>query len=289
MKKLTTITTVIICIIIVFTSSAVSYAVNTESESYKTLLEHGLSEDYINNLTDTMIDKMAETIKKESDPEYVSDYDLLVSVGIPEEFISDLTESALKQIKSALGDSKVSTLDYQSESAISNSNSDLPVKTLSVQLTDKSGKSVVGETVCIYWEWPINKPLIRTEDFITVSWNKDTFCYNADSFYAEDYRRNDLNDKWTVSDSYTELSRISLNSLGHWTKLYTTKNQVGGFIIFSLLPTHPINSETDYDRDVDIVYTHETKITLTVVLCIIFILLVLSAVWIITEIRKRRK
>jgi len=289
MKTLKALTSIIICIIIVFTSSAVSYAVNTESESYKILLEHGFSEDYINNLTDTMIDKMAETIKKESDPEYVSDYDWLVSVGIPEEFISGLTESALKQIKSALGDSKVSTLDYQSESAISNSNSDLPVKTLSVQLTDKSDKSVVGETVCIYWEWPINKPLIRTEDFITASWNKDTFCYNADSFYAEDYRRNDLNDKWTVSDSYKELSRISLNSLGHWTKLYTTKNQVGGFIIFSLLPTHPINSETDYDRDVDIVYTHETKTTLTVVLCIIFILLILSAVWIITEVRKRRK
>lgn len=287
MKKLKTITTVIICIIVLFTSSAVSYAVNTENESYKILLEHGFSEDYINNLTDTMIDKMAETIKKESNPEYVSDYDWLVSVGLPEEFIGNLTESSLKQIKSALGDSKVSALDYQSESATSNS--DLPVKTLSVQLTDKRGKSVVGETVCIYWEWPINKPLIRTEDFITASWNKDTFCYNADSFYAEDYRRNDLNDKWTVSDSYKELSRISLNSLGHWTKLYTTKNQVGGFIIFSLLPTHPINSETDYDRDVDIVYNHETKTTLIVVLCIIFILLVLSAVWIITEVRKRRK
>lgn len=287
MKKLKTITTVIICIIVLFTSSAVSYAVNTENESYKILLEHGFSEEYINNLTDTMIEKMAETIKKESNPEYVSDYDRLVSVGLPEEFIGNLTESSLKQIKSALGDSKVSALDYQSESATGNS--DLPVKTLSIQLTDKRGKSVVGETVCIYWEWPINKPLIRTEDFITASWNKDTFCYNADSFYAEDYRRNDLNDKWTVSDSYKELSRISLNSLGHWTKLYTTKNQVGGFIIFSLLPTHPINSETDYDRDVDIVYNHETKITLTVVLCIIFILLVLSAVWIITEVRKRRK
>lgn len=288
MKKLKTLISVTICII-VFTSSAVSYAVNTESESYKILLEHGFSEDYINNLTDTMIDKMAEKIKKESDPEYVSDYDWLISVGIPEEFIDDLPESALKQIKSALGDSRVSTLDYQSESAISNSNSDLPVKTLSVQLTDKSGKSVVGEAVCIYWEWPINKPLIRSEDFITVSWNKDIFCYNADSFYAEDYRRNDPSDKWTVSDSYTELSRISLNSLGHWTKLYTTKKQVGGFIIFSLLPTHPINSENDYDRDLDIVYNHETKITLTVVLCISFILLVLSAMWIITEVRKHRK
>lgn len=288
MKKLKTLISVTICII-VFTSSAVSYAVNTESESYKILLEHGFSEDYINNLTDTMIDKMAEKIKKESDPEYVSDYDWLISVGIPEEFIDDLPESALKQIKSALGDSKISTLDYQSESAINNSNSDLPVKTLSVQLTDKSGKSVVGEAVCIYWEWPINKPLIRAEDFITVSWNKDIFCYNADSFYAEDYRRNDPSDRWTVSDSYTELSRISLNSLGHWTKLYTTKKQVGGFIIFSLLPTHPINSENDYDRDMDIVYNHETKITLTVVLCIIFILLILSAVWIITEVRKHRK
>ncbi len=287
MKKLKTITTVIICIIIVFTSSAVSYAANAESENYKILIEHGFTEDYINSLTDTMIDKMAETIKKESDPEYVTDYDWLVSLDLPEDFINSLSESSLKKIRVALGDSKLSSIDYNTGSEANNS--DVIVKKLSVQLTDKKDGSVASETVCIYWEWRINKPLVREEDYIEANWNKDIFCYNADSFYAEDYKRNNTGDKWTVSENYTELSRVSLNNLGHWAKIYGSKKQVGGFMIFSLLPTHPIDTKTDYDRDVDIIYTHETKTTLTIALCIIFILLVLSTIWIITEIRKRRK
>lgn len=287
MKKLKAFIGIIICVFIVFSVSAVSYAVNIESESYKILLEHGFTEDYINSLTDTMIDKMAETIKKESDPEYVNDYDYLLSLGIPEAFIKELTESSLKQIRMTLEGSKVNSLDYESEATVRDSG--LPVKTLSLQLTDESGKSVTGETVCVYWEWPVNNPLIRAEDYISASWSKDVFCYDTDTFYAEDYRRNSTDEAWAVSDSYSSLARSSLNSIGHWTKLYTVKKQVGGFMIFSLLPTHPIDSEEDYDRNVDITYTHETKTTLTAALCIVFILLSLSAVWIITEIRKRRK
>ena len=63
----------------------------------------------------------------------------------------------------------------------------------------------------------------------------------------------------------------------------------GGFMIFSLVPTQPIDSTTEYDRDIDIEYTHETKNTSTISMFIIFIVLVLSAIWIITEIKKRRK
>lgn len=287
MKKLKALTSIIICILIVFSSAAVSYAVNTESESYKSLLEHGFTEDYINTLTDSMIDKMAETIKEKSNSEFVNDYDWLISIGLPEEFINNLSDSSLKKIRTALGDCKISDIDYSTEAETNNS--DVIIKKLSVQLTDKNDCSVAGETVCVYWEWTINKPLIRGEDYISAKWNKDIFCYNPDSFYAEDYKRNDLSDNWTVSDSYSTLARSSLNSLGHWTKIFGTKKQAGGFMIFSLNPTHPIDSETDYDRDVAIVYTHETKTTLTAALCIVFLLLVLSSVWIITEIRKRKK
>jgi len=264
-------------------------AENPSDENRRLLIEHGFTADYLNGLTDSTINKMVAQIKKVSDPEHVSDYDFLLSLGIPEEFIGNLPESALKQIKSALEGNNVSALDYKSEAVISNINSDVPIKALSVQLTDKSGKSVVGETVCIYWEWPVNKPLIRDEDFISVRWNKDVFCYDVDSFYAEDYRRNSESDIWTVSDSYSVLARSALNSIGHWTKLYTTKKQVGGFMIFNLSPTHPISSDLDYDRGVYIDYTHETKTASTVAVCTIFLLLVLSALWIVTKIRKRKK
>ncbi len=287
MKKMKALISVIICIIIVFTTSAVSYAVNTEGESYKILLEHGFSEDYINNLTDTMIDKMAETIKEESDPEYITDYALLVSYGLPEELIKNLTDSSLKKLRDALEGNKISAVDYTAENETNNS--DVTVKKLSVQLYDKNSSTVNGEVVCIYWEWATNKPLIREEDYITASWNKDIFCYNADSFYAEDFSRDNTTEKWSVSESYSTLAHISHSSIGHWTTVFGAKKQAGGVAIFSLSPTQPINAEEDYDRKIDITYTHETKTTLTVALCVIFLLLSLSAVWIITEIRKRRK
>ncbi len=289
MKSFKLTATIIISIIIMFSTISTAFCVNTNNENYEILLEHGFTEDYLDSLTDSMLNKMVTQIKKVSDPEYISDYDWLLSVGLPEEFIGNLPESALKQIKSALNGSNISALDYKSEAVSSNINSDVPIKTLSVQLTDNSGKSVVGETVCIYWEWPVNKPLIRDEDFISVRWNRDVFCYDADSFYAEDYRRNNPADNWTVSDNYSVLARSSLDSLGHWTKLYTTKKQIGGFIIFSLTPTHPIASDLDYDRSVYIDYTHEAETVSTVALSIVFVLLALSALCIVTKIRKRKK
>ena len=287
MKKLKALTGMIICILIIFSLSATIYAVNEESDDYKLLLEQGYEEDYINNLTDTMIAKMAETIRETSDPEYINDYDLLISKGIPAEFINSLTESSLKKLRTALGDNEIAHLDYSTGNE--KNNTDVTVKKLSVQLIDNKNSYVKGEVVCAYWEWKINTPLIREEDYISAKWNQEVYCYDSDSFYAEDYRRNNVLDSWKTSDSYDTLASVTLNSLGHWAKTYGVKKQIGGFMIFSLVPTQPVDCATDYDRDIDIEYTHETKTTSTISMFIVFILLVLSAIWIITEIKKRRR
>lgn len=287
MKKIKALISVIICIIIVSLSSVISFAVDTENANYKLLLEYGYEEDYLDNLTDTMIDKMAETIKKASDYEFVNDYEWLLSNGLPEEFINNLAESSLARIRSTIGANKILGVDYSTEAETNNN--DVIVKKLSLQLVDNADSSVIGEIVCSYWEWTINKPLIREEDYISVKWNKDVFCYDSDSFYAEDYRRNNVGDKWIVSDSYTTLARASIDSLGHWTKNYGTKKQVGGFMIFSLAPTEPIDSAVNYDRNIDIEYTHETETTFTIIVFIIFVFLILSVICIIIKLRKRKK
>ena len=287
MKKIKALISIIMCILIVFLSSVVSFAANTESANYKLLLEHGYEEDYLDNFTDTMIDKMAETIKKDSDPEFVNDYEWLLSIGIPEEFINNLAESSLTRIRSTIGDNKISGVDYSAEAETNNN--DVIVKKLSFQLIDNADSSVIGENVCVYWEWAINKPLIREEDYISAKWNKDIFCYDSDSFYAEDYRRNNVGDKWIVSDNYTTLARSSVDSLGHWAKNYGTKKQVGGFMVFSLSPTEPIDTGVSYDRNIDIEYSHETKTTFTIVVFIIFVFLILSVICIIIKLKKRKK
>ena len=287
MKKIKALISTIMCILMVFLSSVVSFAANTESANYKFLLEYGYEAGYLDNLTDTMIDKMAETIKKVSDSEFVNDYDWLLFVGIPEEFINNLAESSLAKIRAAIGDNKISGVDYSTDQETNDN--DVIVKKLSFQLVDNTDSTVIGEIICAYWEWKINKPLIREEDYISVEWNKDVLCYESDSFYAEDYRRNNVSDNWSVSDKYTTLASLSLNELGHWTEIYGTKKQVGGFMIFSLSPTEPINSEYSYDRNIDIEYTHETNTTFTIVLFIIIVFIILSAICIIIKLRKRKR
>lgn len=287
MKKLKALSAILICILIILTSSASAYAANPDSDSYKLLLEFGYEENYLENLTDTMLDKMAETVKKASDSEYISDYDWLISVGVPEEFIDSLTESSLKKIRAYLSVGKVYALDYSKGNKTNNT--DVTVKRLNVQLIDETDGCVKSEVVCAYWEWKLNTPLIREDDYICAKWNKDIFCYDSDSFYAEDYRRNKVDSPWTASDSYTALASITIDSLGHWAKIFGAKKQAGGFMIFNLVPTHPIDYTADYDRSIEIEYTHETKNTLSIGMFILFILLTVIALWAITEIIKRKK
>lgn len=286
MKKLKSMTVIFLGIIIIFSTFVTANAENPEDQNYNLLIEHGFTADYLDGLTDSMINNLVTQIKKASSPEYVSDYDFLISLGFPEEFLKSLSDSALSKIRVYVGDSYVLKLDYKAQKATS---SDVLIKKISLQRIDESNFSVLGETVCICWEHEINKPIIRDDDFITASWNSDDFCYESDSFYAEDYRRNSSDESWIVSDSYCVLARSSLNSIGHWTKLYTTKKQVGGFMIFNLSPTHPITSDSDYDRNTTIDYSYETKDFFTVAVCIVFVLLVLSTLWIVTKIRKRKK
>lgn len=288
MKTLKVMLTATLCSLIIFSTLHTTFAINTNSDNYKILTENGYSEDYLNNLTDSMINKMAKKIKEVIEPDDVSDYEYLLSVGIPEEFLKELTETALNKIRAYISNANISAIDCSTQKAAS---SDALIKKLSLQLTNESKATVIGETVCIYWEHEINKPIIRDEDFVEASWNKDVFCYDADTFYAEDYRRNTTEENWKVSESYHTLAKISLNSIGHWTELHTTKKQVGGFMIFKLLPTRPINAAHDYDRNISVDYSYaaETKDYSTVILCIVFLLLILTALTIIMKIKNKKK
>ncbi len=288
MKKIKVTLTAVLCALAIFSTLPAAFAASTDSDNYKFLAENGYDENYLNKLTDSMINKMAEKIKETVDPDYVNDYEYLLSVGIPEEFLKELSETSLNKIRDYINNDNISGINCTTQKATS---SDALIKKLSLEHTNKSKSSVIGETVCVYWEHEINKPIMRDEDFIEAVWNGDVFCYDADTFYAEDYRRNNPEESWMVSESYSELAKASLNSIGHWTELYTTKKQVGGFMIFKLSPTHPINATSDYDRSVSIDYSYatETKDFSTVILCILFILLILTALTIIMKIKKKKK
>lgn len=288
MKTLKVMLSSLLCALILFSTLTTAFAINTDSNNYKILTENGYDEDFLNGMTDSMINKMAEKIKEASDPDYVGDYEYLLSVGIPESFLKGLAETSLSIIRDYISIGNILTIDCNTQKAKS---SNAVIKKLSLQLADESNTGIIGETVCICWEHELNKPILRDEDFIEVGWNDDFYCYDADTFYAEDYRRNAVEENWKVSKSYNTLAKISLDGIGHWTELYTTKKQVGGFMIFKLLPTHPIDASDNYDRSISVDYSYaaETKDYTTVILCIVFILLILTALTIIMKIKKKKK
>lgn len=211
-------------------------------------------------------------------------FDYLLSHGYPEEFLETVTESTLKNMVSLISNNEISDVIYETKQLPENSN--IIIETVCAKMIDMHTGSIVGESVCVHWKWSYRTPIIREEDFISVSWNKEFFVYDADSFYAEDYYKDNLADSWSVSNSYTKLAHSGLNSLGHWTKLKTNKNVVGGSMMFNLLPNFPVDTD-NYNNNLRVEYTHQYEL-LKVIIIVLAILLVVILV-ITLKIRIKRK
>lgn len=251
-----------------------------KDKNHENLLEKDFSLTHIDYLSDEVVDKGIE-IPIESK---TNCFDYLLSCGYPKEFLEMVTDSTLKNIVSLISNNEVSEVVYKAEHHPENSN--IIIETIVAKLKDKHTGNVVGESVCIYWKWSDKTPLIREEDLISVSWNKELFVYDDESFYAEDYCKDNPTDIWSVSNSYTKLSRTSLNSVSHWSVLKTNKNVIGGSMMFNLLAISPIDT-VNYNNNLKVEYTHQHKL-LNVI--IIFLAIFSIVVLIITlKIRTQRK
>lgn len=287
MKSFKAFTTIILCMIIVFSALVPATASQERNDDYDLLLKSGFSKDYLDGLNDEMLRKMAESAIKKSGAEAISDFDYLLSCGYPEELLKTVSDSVLEHIVSLIGNNEVSHVDYKTANSICGE--DVVLKRATAQLKNNETDKIAGELICLYWEWPENKPLIREEDYISVMWNKDVFCYKADSFYAEDYWRQNEEDAWAVSDSYTKLAHADMKGIGHWTDLDSFKNQIGGVMIFKLKPTGPIEANKEYNNVLDIYYEHKTQQTEVAVLSSLLFLIILSIVLMISKKRRQRK
>lgn len=287
MKTYKAFTAIILFMIIAFSTLIPATATQERNDDYDFLLESGFSSDYLDGLSDEMLKKMAEIVTQKSGAETISDFDYLLSCGYPEELLKAVSDSAMEHIASLIEDNEVSRVDYETEN--STGIEDVTLKRATAQLKNKETDKIAGELICLYWEWPENKPLIREEDYISVMWNKDAFCYKADSFYAEDYWRQNKEDAWTVSDTYTKLAHADMKGIGHWTDLDSFKNHVGGVMVFKLKPTSPIEANKEYKNVLNIYYEHKTEQTAMAVLCCLLFLIVLFVVLVITKKRRQRK
>lgn len=272
-----------LCLMMIFMFSGFGVS---KDENYELLLDNGFSATYIDNLSDEMIEKMAEAIRKKSGIEETDYFDYLLTCGYPKEFLESVTDSILKNIVSLILDKEIFDVEYETKSDPNNPK--VIVKSAIAKTKDKKTGNITGEVVCVYWEWLDKAPLIRDEDFVSVNWDQELFAYGG-SFYAEDYYKSRQTDSWTVSNSHKALARLSLDSLGHWTNLKAFKSVIGGAMVFNLLPTSPIETE-DYNDGIRIEYAHryETLRTIAIILIPLAILVTILVV-IFKKRRKRNK
>ncbi len=216
--------------------------------------------------------------------EQTTSYDYLLSQGYPEDFLNKLTETSLESIVTAIADNVIDNMDYDTKYWCKKSSSpedaEVAIYITTAEIKDNQNGNIIGKNVCIFWEC-LKKTSIIKEDYFKLMWEQDVFCYEPDSFYAEDYFKDNEADNWKVSDSYTVLASAKQNSIGHCSKMKNYKNNAGGFLTFNLLTTAPIEKLSDKDNYLGIEYTQSLSLLKTVIwitlplLIIILIILVI--------------
>lgn len=218
--------------------------------------------------------------------------DALLENGYPEDFLNNISETMSDKIAASVNGNKISYINYRTEYWPNNisENAKVLLKIVSVGLKDKKTGKSKGEAVSVYWEWINKKPVIREKDSIRIVWNQEDLCYKPDSFYTEAYSRKRSEDKWTVTDKSNALSQINFSSIVMWTDLDESSKQVGGALSFELMTEESNTILTDKGNSLIVEYSHEMEKT-KIIIAIIVIAAIIAAIIcpIILVIRKKTK
>lgn len=225
MKKFRFLTSVIITFTMIFTTAVPSFALDeNENNNYNFLLEQGYSAEYLDNFTDTALQKMTEMI---DDNSYISN--VAVDKIVFNES-SNMTRGTIDE------DSLILNISYG---------------TICQNGTDK----IISVLVTASWEWAAWKPLYRGEDAITINWDNDVFDYD-DAFYAQDVYKSNETDEWSTFNEYSVLAVSNQGGIGHWTNLKAFNKYVGGAMLFLLEPKISMKTGTSVSTRINVNYVH---------------------------------
>lgn len=214
-------------------------------------------------------------------------YGYLLSCGYPEEFLNNLTETTINEIVKLHGDNTVVDVICETEYFPDNTeeNAKVIINSVIAVMQTADGDKIAGESICVYWEWVDGKPFIIGEDLVSVYWSDESLILEADSFYAEDYYKDEADDEWKISDSYTGLAKCGLDNLGHYSDLKEFKSCVGGSMTFNLMANSPISTEADYNKFFLAEYEHHISIWIVFIVVFVIVLTVFA----VKKIRKFKK
>lgn len=209
-----------------------------------------------------------------------TDRQKLLDYGYPQEVVSSLTDTMCEKIVLSIGDNEVESVKSETDETAVRGN--VLIKKITASLKDKQTGRYTGESVCVYWEWKDSKPLIRDDDKITVNWDKDSFIYSENSFYAEDYYKSNQTEMWSVSESYNVLSGAKQGSLTHCPGLKKFSKYTGGSMVFNLDVAY---SEIESNNgEVYVSYEHIVPFSI-----IIFPIVILGMVIVLIIVIRRKK
>lgn len=194
----------------------------------------------------------------------MSNYEILLNKGYPAEFLDKLTDEVIQRVVNAIGDGYVADVEInkvtlkesndKTRGAINENSMDLLISAESIYQSNSN--KVTKVVVLATWEWAANKPVYRGQDAVTVNWDNTLFSYDADSFYAQDLYKSNVNDEWSIFNEYTKLAASNQGGIGHWTDLKGLKKYVGGVMSFFLNPNSPMIKGTTYNTSINLEYAH---------------------------------
>lgn len=224
MKGLKKFITVCISIVMIFSTSIPSFAVEEQTCNYEFLLSQGYPAQYLDNLTESSLQKMVEMIGTG----YVANI--------------EIEESTLDEnMQVARGTINEGSMTLQ-----------ITTSTICQLNTNK----ITGVLVSVDWTWAKNKPIYRGEDAVTINWDNNIFSYNADSFYAQDVYKSNASDDWSIFKEYTVLAASNQGGVGHWTDLKAFKSYVGGAMMILLKPNSSMIKGKKYNTTINVEYVH---------------------------------
>lgn len=217
---------IILCLIMLFTTSVYSFADTIENDegktNYEILLEKGYSESFLNNLTDEYMQR-------------------LVAV------IGDNKVGSIETTETKFYDDSV-TLDTISAALL----------TLNITATNVcklNSTEISSVVVTITWEWAANKPVYRGKDAISVNWDENVFTYTG-GFYSQDCYKSNASDEWTLFKEYDSAAEANQGGIGAWTDLKALKKYVGGTMMLVLSPTSTMKEGTANSTGINVNYVH---------------------------------
>lgn len=250
---------------------------------YEQLLALGFSEEFLNTCTEEMRQKILSyadgrevvfSSSSSADGNVQGNAQDLYATDIPTDFLNCISQDMKTKIASYIGGHEILDISYTEDTETCD---DIVVKTVNIVLKDSSTEKITGECISIYWEWKKNKPLIRQEDKLEITWsNSKNFIYSG-SFYAEDYQIDEGN--VSVGNTYTSPAYIySTNALvpgemKSWTDLKYFGGQSGGCLTFLLIPKSAIYDLSDAKNEIQFEYTHYCRATVLIVILLVVIVI----------------